>query len=127
MKRPRFKLSQYVVWQYKYGADFEHYLKIAELSERDSSFKVPEAIKTLPIINKIFDQPYVDAFNMLSGSRQSGMGMGSIPLSEITNLYDRIQLGEEEDFITIIQSADNALLKAYNEDPKNKPKPKSGN
>jgi len=74
----------------------------------------------LPKVNKIFDQPYVDAYNMLSSSRQSGMGMGSIPLSEITNLYDRIQLGEEEDFISIIQIADNALLKAYSEDPKNK-------
>jgi len=57
---------------------------------------------------------------MLDCSRQIGMGLGPIPLSEITNLYDRIKLGEEFDFIYIIQSADFAYLKAYNSDPKNK-------
>lgn len=78
----------------------------------------------MPEINEIFDRPYVEAFEILSSSRQSGMGVGAIPLSEITNLYDRIQLGEEEDFIYIIQSADKALLKAYHDDPKNKPREK---
>lgn len=86
----------------------------------DPTWETPKAVSSLPDIDPIFDQPYVDAFYMLDSSRPMGMGLGAIPLSEITNLYDRIQLGEEEEFMAIIQGADMAYLKAYHDDPKNK-------
>jgi len=84
------------------------------------NYKLPAGLETLPDIDPILDQPYINAFYMLDSSRQTGMGLGMIPLSEITNLYDRIQLGDEEDFIGIIQGADMAYIKAYSDDPKNK-------
>lgn len=120
---PRFKLSEFVIWRYKYGADYEFHLKIMAENEGNPSYKIPEAISSLPEIDPIFDQPYVDAFYMLDSSRPIGMGgLAAIPLSEITNLYDVLQLGELEDFIKIIQGADMAYLKAYYDDPKNKSK-----
>ncbi len=87
----------------------------------DPKYMVPKALTSLPDIHPLLDLPYVEAFYMLDSSRQAGMGLGAIPLSEITNLHDRIQLGELKEFITIIQAADMAYLKAYNDDPKNKP------
>lgn len=82
----------------------------------------PPAITSLPDLDPILDAPYVEAFYMLDSSRQIGMGLGPIPLSEISNLWDRIELGEWEDFVYAMQQADYAYLSAYNDDPKNKPK-----
>lgn len=50
-----------------------------------------------------------------------GFGLGPIPLSEISNLWDRIGLGEWEDFVDIIQATDSHFILTYNNDPKNKP------
>ena len=44
-------------------------------------------LSSLPDIHPIYEQPYVEAFYMLDSSRQIGMGLGPISLSEITNLY----------------------------------------
>ena len=90
-----------------------------EQNKSDPNWKTPKALTSMPDVCPIFEYPYVEAFYLLDSSRPIGMGLGTIPLSEITNLYDRIQLGEEMDFIKILQAADFAYLKAYNEDPKN--------
>lgn len=58
---------------------------------------------------------YLDAFYTLTNSRQTGMGLGNIPLSEITNYCDFFRVKDSDMFIKIIQSADRAFLRAYNE------------
>ena len=80
------------------------------------------AVVEMPEVNKWVELPYIDAFYILTGSRQSGMGLGRIPLSEILYYYEHFPIGRKMDFIYIIQYTDNMYLKAYYDDPKNKPK-----
>lgn len=88
----------------------------------DKSLVKDPAISTMPELDPILDQPYLEAFYMLDSSRQIGMGLGPIPLSEMNDLWDRIKLDTWEDFVYIMQQADFAYLKAYQDDPKNQPK-----
>jgi len=117
----RFRLVEWVVWRYKYGADYEFHVKMEIENFSNPSYVLPTALESMPELDTILDTPYVEAFYMLDSSRPVGFGLGMIPLSEITNLWDRIELGDEEEFIRIIQGADMAYIKAYNDDPKNKP------
>ena len=54
---------------------------------------------------------YTD-FERLSRSRSSGMGLGSIPLSEIINYFDRVGFYDNdlEKFIEIIQAIDETFI-----------------
>ncbi len=57
---------------------------------------------------------YLKAFKRLSTSRQSGMGLGFIPLSEITNYAIAFDEYDLEKFVSIIQAADNEFVTMYN-------------
>lgn len=56
------------------------------------------------------DEYYLTAFFKLSSSRQSGMGIGAIPLSEIIGYCEFIGDNEPETFIDIIQHCDNTYM-----------------
>lgn len=79
--------------------------------------------ENMPEVHWLIDQPYIEAFYMLNGSRQINYGPGKIPLSEILACYEHFPIGAKEDFVHIIQSADNTYIEAYYDDPKNQIKP----
>lgn len=66
---------------------------------------------------------YLDTFYLLSSSRQSGFGVGAIPLSEITNyglVFDILH--DLESFCQIIVRIDAAYIKNSNNDKRHKPR-----
>lgn len=56
------------------------------------------------------DEYYLTAFFKLSSSRQNGMGIGAIPLSEIIRYCEFLEDTEPETFIEIIQHCDNVYM-----------------
>lgn len=108
-------LELYITWKYKFAKDYEFYLKMAEENPSDKF----EAIEQLPDLSML-ESYYAKHFSILESSRQSGMGVGSIPLSEI--LSYKKELDEDSDFIEIIQHMDSSYLKNWYDDPKNKTK-----
>lgn len=72
----------------------------------------------------ILDREYIEGFYMLTSSRQSGMGIGAIPLSEIFGYADRHYSDEDEydAFVSIIQAADNAYIGEYQKEQERRSK-----
>lgn len=91
---------------------------------KDQNWKTPKAITEMPELMP-WESSYVEAFYKLSSSRQSGMGLGAIPYSEITNYCDFWNESDPELFIYIIQKSDNAYLEEYNRQQEAK-NPKKG-
>lgn len=59
---------------------------------------------------------YLDAFFTLNPSRQSGMGIGYIPFTEIASYANNIGHIEEDvqDFVFVIQAMDSAYVEEVN-------------
>ncbi len=56
---------------------------------------------------------YLDAFRELSSCRPGGMGLQAIPFTAIAE-YSRIyELGDFEDFATVMRLMDNVFIKLY--------------
>lgn len=76
--------------------------------------KVPTAIKEKPD-NGAYEQWYIKTFFRLCSSRQIGMSVGPIPVSEITDYYNNYEtLDDRETFLDIILSMDNTHLEYIN-------------
>lgn len=70
--------------------------------------------------------PFWVAFQQLSTSRQSGMGMGYIPLSEIRGYLDEYRIIEWEDrleWIQWIQTIDRNFVSIHSESKNDSKKP----
>lgn len=84
----------------------------------------PDAFADVPDVDPPeithFESEYVSAFFMLTGSRQSGMGLGSIPLSEILKYCEFFEPEDPELLVHVIQRVDSAYLKEYNEEQERK-------
>ena len=127
-QRPPPKVIEYILWQQKYGKDS------GSTGVSDSAFLQkmrednPEQFVSKPELDPpeitILDREYIEAFYMLTSSRQSGMGIGAIPLSEIFGYADRHYSDEDEydAFVSIIQSADSAYMSAGHEEQERKVK-----
>ena len=76
-------------------------------------WETPTAIKEMPELMS-WEAPYVTAFYTITSSRQSGMGVGPIPLSEILAYCQFFEVVEPELFLYIMQKCDNAYLIEYN-------------
>ncbi len=70
-----------------------------------------------------FDEYYVKTFYRLTGSRQVGMGVAPIPISEILE-YNESYLHDEdvEMLLDVIQAADSAYLTEYYKEQETKAK-----
>lgn len=90
----------------------------------DPNWKTPKAILDMPEMMP-WEKPYVQAFYTLTSSRQSGMGLGAIPYSEMTNYCQFWDVADPELFIHIMQKCDNAYLEEYNRQQEAK-NPKKG-
>lgn len=113
------KVSSYVLWQTKYGKDLEFLQKIHEDNQHDPNWITPSAIREMPEL-AFWEMVYVKAFYILSGSRQLGMSVGPIQLSEI---YIYCQMFNEPDIelITyVIQKCDSVYLEEYNKQQESK-------
>lgn len=88
------------------GEDFEFYQRIAVKSGKE-----PAKLTELPELSdgQFF---YVHAFSILSRSRQMGMGVGGILLSEIRQYMKMYDIEDKERFTTIILAMDAAFIKA---------------
>ena len=64
--------------------------------------------------HSIWTSYYLQAFYRLTSSRQSGMGLGYIPYSEISKYYYDFNVEDLEKFVTIIQATDRAYVAEYN-------------
>lgn len=58
---------------------------------------------------------YIQDFYKLSSSRQQGMGVGAIPVSEILKYIEHYNIPDSEDFLFVMQSVDNAYLEKVSE------------
>lgn len=113
-------MSEFVRWQYKYGkdsgktgvSDGDFIRKMRE--QNPANFKDKPDLDTPEL--EIWEVECVEAFYRLSSSRASGFGVGSIPLSEITNYADKpyFNIVDPEAFIYVIQAADNAYIDEHN-------------
>lgn len=96
-------------WQSQWGDKIE-FLKGIE----EDTGETPPALLARPILSQ-FEQPYMDAFNILSGSRQWTMGgPAAIPFSEIAAYLEFNHIDdpdEREEYITMIRSLDAEYLK----------------
>ena len=63
---------------------------------------------------ELWERGYVDDFYTLTSSRQIGMGLAPIPISEIIAFVDKVGIMDFEDFLYIINAMDNAYLDEYN-------------
>lgn len=78
---------------------------------------MPKALTNEPELD-IWLVDYVKAFNVLSSSRQVGMSVGAIPLSEIVQYCTIINETDIDFFVTVIRKADNAYMDYVNRDKK---------
>lgn len=70
---------------------------------------------------------YLKDFYTLSSSRQSGMGLGAIPVSEILKFCEHFNIPDSDDFLYVIQKIDNAYLEFHREkQEQDKPKDDGG-
>ena len=87
------------------------------MEEEDPNFVSP--LKDRPELEE-WENEYVMAFYRLTSSRQTGMSIGAIPLSEILVYWEYFELDDLEEFVFIIQAVDNAYLEQMDKDSKNK-------
>lgn len=80
--------------------------------QNDPSWQTPTAIKDMPEI-EYWERPYIEAFYTLSGSRQVGMGVSAIPISEIIIYCDYFDEPDPELFLYLMQRMDSAYLEEY--------------
>ena len=103
-------------WDLQWGNKLEFLETLREQGQE------PEALKTKPRLRPWLSGYYA-AFNLLSSSRQLGMGaVGAIPMSEIAAYFEMFEvhdLDERETTITMIKALDSVYLKHVN-------KPKDG-
>lgn len=72
---------------------------------------------------EFFDEYYLKIFYRLTSSRQVGMGMAAIPISEILEYNDKyLQDDDVEMLLDVIQAADNAYLTEYYKEQEKKTK-----
>lgn len=76
--------------------------------------------ETEPPEISLFEREYLEAFYLLGNSRQLGMGVGPIPLSEILAYVEFYQPIDPWLMVYAILGADNAYLNEYNEEQKRK-------
>jgi len=88
-------------------------------------WETPTALKEMPEI-AAWEHKYVQAFYALTNSRQSGMGLGAIPYSELTNYCDFWHEPDPELFIYVLQQADSAYMDEYNKQQEAKNPKKRG-
>lgn len=88
------------------GEDFEFFQRIAVKSGKE-----PAKLAELPAISDR-QFTYVHAFSILSRSRQIGMGVGGIPLTEIRQYMKMYDIEDKERFTTIILAMDSAFIRA---------------
>ena len=72
------------------------------------------ALETRPVLHPIHNELW-DGFNILSASRQTGMGVGYIPLTEICCYASVIGYTRTQDFIAIIRAMDDVFVKWQND------------
>lgn len=70
---------------------------------------IPKALTSRPEL-EVWEATYIQDFYRLSSSRQQGMNVGAIPVSEILAYCEFFDIPEAEDFLYIIQSMDNAYM-----------------
>ena len=91
----------------------------------DKTGKVPTALKEEPDVYP--DMQWIwDAFWMLHRSRQIGMSVGPIPLSEIESFIRLFEVREIEAFIAAIDALDRMYLQHTNEVARSKLKQPTG-
>lgn len=109
------KAVEYVVWQIKYGKTAEHLKTLVDAEDKLPDGTIPKAISDEPKLD-MFVEKYVDAFYKLDSSRQIGMGVGAIPLSEILNYCEFLKESDADFFISIIQKIDKAYITEMNKE-----------
>lgn len=75
-----------------------------------------KALKEEPVLSYV-ESYYMKVFSDLNRSRQSSMGVGSIPLSEIRAYCDMFGVndyGERSDMLFVIGEMDDELISFYN-------------
>ena len=116
-------------WQNKYGEKYDWFLKLQEDRDKEAAERGEEA-ELLPALQnrpEIFQDVvhYYIAFNELSASRQSGMGLGYIPYSEIRGYLNEhwiIDYEERLEWIQWIQFIDRLYVKIQSSEQEKKRK-----
>ncbi len=96
----------------RWGSNKEYLLKLEEQGENIPALQATPELRGYLI-------PYWQAFNILSPSRQIGLGVGAIPLSEIEayiRLYEITDSEEKEELLYFIREMDGVFLKHHKKD-----------
>jgi hypothetical protein len=125
-------------WQDQYGDKLDWFMKLQE----DLDKKAEKAGKESTLLPALAKRPeifqdlviFYNAFNAVSPSRQSGMGLGYIPLSEIRGYLDEFGVCGTEarlEWINWIQFIDRTYVRLHSEkkekEAKSKTKSQRGN
>lgn len=98
-----------MAWAFEFGDQLEFLEKQHELNKHKPDWNVPRAIKERPELDMI-EQVYVTDFYRLGSSRQIGMSVGPIPVSEITDYWEKLGIDDMEEYLYVIQAADNTYM-----------------
>lgn len=120
-------------WQKRWGDKYDFLVEQHELNKDTvPGWKTPTAISEKPELD-VIDIPYLKAFHTLTGSRQSGMGVGAIQLDQIEayirllgvpNFFDSHHENVEA-FVKIITRVDNHYLSEHYKEQEKKSKASS--
>lgn len=76
--------------------------------------KTPKGAVNKPVFTPE-DHWYINTFYTLNLSRQSGMSLGAIPISEITNYYNEFEMIDSKRcFLKVMQALDSVYLEHVN-------------
>jgi len=120
------KVNEFVKWNYIYGKTYRDLIQVGMPEEE---FYKQKAVKERPEEpHPILEQPYIEAFYTLSGSRPISMGgISKILISEILHYGSVFHSYEIEDFLRLILDVDETYVQLWYDDPKNKPPDPKGN
>lgn len=116
------KASDYVKWSLRWGDKYDFLVEQDEKNQGKPDWKTPSAITDRPEL-EFHEELYLKDFYTLSSSRQSGMGLGAIPVSEILKFCEHFEIPDSDDFLYVIQKIDNAYLE-FHRDKQEQEKPK---
>lgn len=115
------KVKEFIRWNFKYNrkksendkSSYEFLLSIINDDGKLPDGAEPEAITSKPELD-VYSEYYLQAFYRLSESRDTGMALGAIRLSEIIGYGKYLEDDDLDGFITIIQSADREFINLHN-------------
>lgn len=95
-----------LAWRLEHSEHIDSYERLAELGESTPLDSIPETDTGI--------EWSLRAFSILSASRQQGMGIGAIPISECIAYWNEFGIEPADDFLEMIRALDAEWIRQAN-------------